>query len=207
MKHRKIFAFLAAAVAAMVPVLTARAQENMSSTPPAPTKEEMMARWREAATPGDAHKHLELFVGTWTVSAKSWMNGPDQPPEESKGKAVYEMVFGGRYLRQEFSGSMMEQPFNGVGYTGYDNFNKKYTSFWIDNSGTAMSTMEGNTDDDGKTIVLTGKMDDPVSGVRNKDVKYVLHVIDRNKHVFEVFDLTSVGDKNPVLQLTYTRSE
>ncbi len=72
---------------------------------------------------------------------------------------------------------MMNQPFSGIGYTGYDNFNKKYVSFWIDNMSTGMSTMDGKIDKDNDT------------------------------HVFEVYDVTAYGDKKPTMQITYTRKK
>jgi hypothetical protein len=39
---------------------------------------------------------------------------------------------GGRFLGQRYTGSMMSAPFEGVGYTGYDNVTKKYWGTWID---------------------------------------------------------------------------
>jgi hypothetical protein len=126
-----------------------------------PSQEEMMKKWEEAMTPGPAHKNFEQFVGTWEAETKMWMNGPKGEPAVSKGSAEYKLALGGRYLQQEFSGEMMGQPFNGVGYTGYDNFGKKYVSFWIDNMSTAMSTMEGTMDKEGKTLTMWGKMDEP----------------------------------------------
>ena len=93
----------------------------------------------------------------------------------------------------------------GMGYTGYDNFKKKYVSFWIDDMGTAMSTMEGSMDKEGKTLTLWGKMDDPMSGAKDTKVKYVTRVIDKDKHVFESYDVSKFGEKDPVMVITYTR--
>jgi hypothetical protein len=170
-----------------------------------PTQEEMMKKWGEAMTPGPAHKNFEQFVGTWDVETKMWMNGPKGEASVSKGSSEYKLALGGRYLQQEFSGEMMGQPFNGVGYTGYDNFGKKYVSFWIDNMSTAMSTMEGTMDKEGKTLTMWGKMDEPATGEKGKQVKYVTRVVDKDKHVFESYDVTSYGEKQPVMVITYTR--
>lgn len=170
-----------------------------------PSQEEMMKRWTEAMTPGDAHKKLEYFIGTWNVEVNMWMNSPDSLPSVSKGTSEYKMVLGGRFVQEEFSGEMMNMPFTGIGFTGYDNFKKKYISFWIDNMTTAMSTMEGSVDAAGTTFTYWGKMDDPSTGKKNQDVKYVVHIVDKDTHVFEVYDVKSWGDKKPTLKLTYTR--
>jgi hypothetical protein len=171
-----------------------------------PSREEMMARWKDAMTPGAMHKKLEIFVGSWNAEVKMWMNGPDSPPTISKGTTRYSMVFGGRYLKQEFKGKMMGQPYVGIGYTAYDNMKKKYTGTWIDNMGTAISTMEGTIDEEGKTITLMGKMDDPMTGEMNKDVRYVYRIIDTDKHIFESYN-ESMDSKHPAFQITYTRKK
>jgi hypothetical protein len=192
-------------LAALVVLDGAHAQQKKKSMGKMPSEEEMMKRWSEAMTPGDAHKALEAFVGTWDVEAKVWMKGPKGEASVSKGTAEYKMALGGRYLEQEFAGEMMGQPMNGVGYTGYDNFKKKYVSFWIDNLGTAMSTMEGTMDKEGRTLTMWGKMDEPATGERDKKVKSVMRVVDKDKHVFESYDVSTFGDKQPVMVITYTR--
>ncbi len=193
------------AIAAAAGCHDASAQEKKKSAHPKLTQEEMMKAWEESMTPGDAHKKLEAFVGSWNVEVKAWMNGPKGEPAVSKGTAEYTMALGGRYLRQEVSGEMMGQPLAGVGYTGYDNFRKKYVSFWIDNMGTGMSTMEGSMDSEGKTLTLRGKMDVPATGEKDKNVKYVTRIVTPDKHVFEQYDVSAYGEKQPVMVITYTR--
>jgi hypothetical protein len=182
------------------------AQDKKKPGKKMPSQEEMMKRWQEAITPGEAHKKLEAMVGMWDAEVKMWMGGVNVEPTISKGTSENKLVLGGRYVQQDFTSEMMNQPFSGVGFTGYDNFNKKYVGFWIDNMSTAMSTMDGNVDKDGKTFTLWGKMDEPMTGERGKKVKYVTTVVDNNKHVFEVYDLT-LNKEKPIMQITYTRKK
>jgi hypothetical protein len=183
------------------------AQEKKKASKKMPSQEEMMKRWQEAMTPGDAHKKLEALVGTWDAEVKTWMGGPTGEPMVSKATSEVKSVLGGRYVMEEVTGVMMNQPFNGVGYTGYDNFNKKYVGFWIDNMGTGMTTLEGSADKAGTTFTMWGKMDEVATGEKGKKVKYVTRVIDNDKHVFEMFDVTTYGDKKPTMQITYTRKK
>ncbi|HTY58029.1 MAG TPA: DUF1579 domain-containing protein [Bacteroidota bacterium] len=194
-----------AALASGVAFHGANAQAKKKPAKAMPSEEEMMKRWEQAMTPGDTHKKLEAFVGSWDVEVKAWMKGPKEEPTVSKGSAEYKMALGGRYLQQEVTGEMMGQPFNGIGYTGYDNFRKRLVSFWIDNMGTAMSMMEGKMDGEGKTLTLWGKMDEPATGEKDKKVKYVTRIVDKDKHVFEMYDIARFGEKQPVMVLTYTR--
>lgn len=183
------------------------AQEKKKAAKKMPSQEEMMKRWQEAMTPGAAHKNLESMVGTWESEVKMWMNGPTGELAVSKGTSQVKSVLGGRYVMEEFTSEMMNQPFSGVGYTGYDNFKKKYVGFWIDNMSTAMTTLEGSIDKEGKTVTMWGKMDEPGTGEKGKTVKYVTRIIDADKHIFEVYDVTSYGDKKPIMQITYTRKK
>lgn len=203
---RTMFVTIAMFVLASLVVGVVAAQEKKAAKK-MPSQEEMMKRAEEAMTPGAMHKKLEALVGSWDAEVKIWMAGPGGEPTISKATSETKLVLGGRYLMEEVSGLMMNQPFNGVGYTGYDNMNKKYTGFWIDNMGTGMSTMEGKADKDGMTFTLWGKMDDPMSGEKGKKAKYVTKVIDNNTHIFEVYDVTSHGDKTPTMVITYTRKK
>jgi len=202
---RMLMCVCAVALAFLVAVPLAPAQAKKAGKKKMPSQEEMMKAWQESMTPGPEHKMLEMFVGSWDVDAKMWMNGPTGEPAVSKGTAEYKMVLGGRYLEQDFTGEMMGQPFNGVGYTGYDNFRKKFEGSWIDNFSTAMSTMDGTADHKAKTLTMTGKMDVPATGEKDRKVKYVIRWVDDNTHVFEQYDLSAYGDKKPVMVLTYTR--
>jgi hypothetical protein len=206
----KKMVMLLGTVVVMLAILVAgeaTAQEKKKADKKMPSQEEMMKRWEAAVTPGEAHKKLEALVGTWDAEVKVWMNGPTGEPTVSKGTSLHKLVLGGRYLQQDFTSEMMNQPFSGVGYTGYDNFNKKYVGFWIDNMSTGMSTMSGSVDKQGATFTMWGTMDDPMTGAKAKKVKYVTRIIDADKHIFETYDVTTYGDKKPTMQITYTRKK
>jgi hypothetical protein len=182
------------------------AQEKKKPAKKTPSQDEMMKRWQESMTPGEAHKKLESLAGTWDAEVKTWMNGPTGEPMVSKATSECTVVLGGRFVEEKVTGEMMSQPFNGIGYTGYDNMKKKYVSVWMDNMGTMVMNMEGTADKGGATYTYWGKMDDPMTG-QNKKVKAVARVIDNDKHVFEYYDVTAYGDKKPTMQITYTRKK
>jgi hypothetical protein len=168
--------------------------------------DEMMKKMMELAAPGAPHKKLAELVGTWESSTAMTMY-PGQPPTVTKGTAVYTMVLGGRFLAQDVKAEMMGMPFTGIGYTGYNNFDKKYTMFWIDSFGTVMSTAEGSADQTGRVISFYGKMDEPGTGEHDKNVKYVIRMIDKDKHILEIHDL-AIGEPNTkVVEVTYTRKK
>jgi hypothetical protein len=177
------------------------ADKNASSKPAAPDMDEK--KWMEAATPGPAHKALEAFVGDWDVASKWWWT-PDAPPAESKGVSKVRAILGGRFVQEDHDGQFMGKPYKGLGVTGYDNFKKKYVTFWIDDSGTGMFTTEGAASGDGKEFTLMGKMDDPASGEKDKPVKCIIRLVSSDKRIMEMHDL-SRGDRSKEAEMTYTR--
>jgi len=197
-------AMLVAAVGLSASRAAAAESEKPASRPAdAPSMEEVMKKWEAVATPGPAHKTLEAFVGDWNVSSKWWMV-PDAPPAESKGTSKVSAILGGRFVQEDYAGTFMGKPMKGMGLTGYDNFKKKYVSLWVDDAGTAMFTSEGTADPDGKVFTFLGKMDDPLSGEKDKAVKYVIRLVGPDKRVFEMHELAR-GAKSLVAEMTYTR--
>ena len=165
--------------------------------------EEMMKKAEAAGTPGPAHKALDSLVGDWSVDTRCWM-APDAPATVNKGTSKVSWILGGRFVQEDFNGEFMGKTFQGIGITGYDNMKKKYTGSWIDSMSTGMFISEGTADADGKVFTFQGKMDDPMTGQRNKPYKFVVHILDPNKHTFEMHDLT-LGEKSKTMEMTYTR--
>jgi hypothetical protein len=132
--------------------------------------------------------------------------GPGAPAQEAKGTAEFTAVLGGRFVRQDFTGDMMGQPFHGVGYTGYDNFKGQFVSTWMDDMSTGVMTSAGAADKDGKSVTLTGLMDEPMTGEKNKKVKQVLKIVDDNTMTFQMYD-NAHGKEWVALEIDYTRAK
>lgn len=167
--------------------------------------EAMVKLWKEVATPGEAHQRLNDWVGSWTTETKMWMS--PENPTITKGSAEIKWVLGGRFLQQEFTGELMGQPMSGIGYTGYDNYSKKYVGFWVDNTATAVFTMEGLFDQGGKNLIMYGKMDEWMTGERDKNVKYIARYGGPERMIFEIHDLGIGEDNTKVVEIVYTRKK
>ena len=115
----------------------------------------MMELWQKLAQPGEPHKLFADIAGSYTTHTKEWME-PGKPPMEADGTSESKMLLDGRFLYQEYHGSMMGQPFHGIGIDGYDNMTKKYVTAWIDSMGTGIFIMEGTATAD-ELPKLTGR--------------------------------------------------
>jgi hypothetical protein len=169
-------------------------------------QEEAMKKWKELAALGEHHKHLDMLVGKWQTRCKSWWLDPNQPTE-SEGTAELKWILDGRFLMEETKGMLFGEPFEGLGITGYDNFRKQYTSMWIDSMGTAMYVATGYSNPSGTEFCYYGTMDDPETGQQNKPYKLVDRVINKDKHIVEMHDLTRLDGQSKIVEVTYTRAK
>jgi len=168
----------------------------------APSQEEMMAAMMKAATPGPEHLKLKSLEGKFTADVT--MTDPTGKEEKSTGSMKNEMILGGRYLKQDYSGTMMGMPFKGGGLVGYDNVKKKYTMLWVDELSTQMMISEGAFDESAKTLTTTCSMVCPGDDAK-KNFKQVVTWADDDHHTFDMYEVTPEGKENKCLTIKYTR--
>ncbi|MGJ8593571.1 MAG: DUF1579 domain-containing protein [Aquaticitalea sp.] len=165
------------------------------------TPEEMKA-WEASMTPGTQHKMLAESDGSWNSKVKMWMD-PSQPPTESEATAKNEMILNGLYLRSTHTGNMMGMPFHGESITGYDNVKKKFFSTWIDNMGSGIMVLEGDYDENSKTLTLTGNMMDAMTG-KAMEIKEKIIYHSPDKNTFEMYMIKD-GKDIKTMEIVNTR--
>lgn len=185
---------------------TTATDTNASTTPPAmPDSATMMKNWQEYATPGDMHKLMASWNGTWDADVSSWY-APGMPPTKSKATTVNTMIMDGRYQRSVNKGTMMGAPFIGESIMGYDNFKKKFISTWVDNMGTGVMTLEGTWDDASKKLTLNGQCIDPSSGTdKMMPIKQVISVIDDKTQMFEMYAPGPDGKEAKMMEIKLSK--
>jgi hypothetical protein len=180
------------------------AQQPAKQPDKAAQQKAAMDAMMRAGTPGEAHKKLNAMAGTFDAKVKTWPE-PGAPAMESTGKSVNEWVLGGRWLQQKFESSFMNMPFNGIGYTGYDNVRQMYVGTWMDSMSTSVMTTSGSAPEgSGKTWSFSGMMMDPMSGEAvNYDEK--ITVVDNDHHVLEMYGPAPNGTMFKMMEITYSR--
>jgi Protein of unknown function (DUF1579) len=164
----------------------------------------MMEAMMKAGTPGEAQKRLDGMVGTWDTKITMWMV-PGADPMVSTGTATNQWTMGGRYLEERFKGDFGGMPFEGLGYTGYDNVKKQYWGSWMDNMSTGMMTSTG-TSSDGKSWDFTATMADPMTG-KDSTVKEKVTVTDADHHTMEMWGAGPDGKMYKSMEINYTRKK
>lgn len=189
MKTMRALALLGALTFLAVP---ARAQEQQASA-------EEMAAWMSYMTPGEAHQRLATLAGDWNHTVTMWM-APGASPTESTATSHSEMIMGGRYLAEMFTGNMMGMPFEGHAITGYDNVKKKHFSGWIDNMGTGLMIGWGDWDDATKSLTITGTVTDPISG-EDRAFRQVMKTVNDDHTIMEMYMPSPDGSEHKSMEI------
>lgn len=140
-------------------------QEGMGEMDP----EAMMQMMAQLNAPGEEHKELAFMVGSWDTKMEALSEA--MAAFNGAGSATFEPVMGGRFIKQDYKGTMMGEAFTGVGLSGFNKASKKYEGVWYDSMGTALISVVGDKTDTG--WVYEGKETDPMSG-ESFDFRHVI---------------------------------
>ncbi len=197
MKISSLFA-PALVLACLVPAAVPAGAQTQPMTP-----EAFMAQQMKYAMPVAEHNYLKKYIGSWDVDITIWLQ-PGVPPVDSKGTMQGKTIFGGRYAQCDFQGTMMAMPFTGLQIVGFDRYQKKYVTLWIDDMSTHFSMSGGGLDFAGKVLTETGVWPDPATGGTRK-IKAVTTWVSDAKFRWEVFRLEPDGKAVKSMELVYTR--
>lgn len=186
-----------ALVAASATALVVQDKKSLKDDP-------MMAKWMEMSTPGPQHKMLEPLVGKWTFTCKTMM--PGMPTEESTGTCETKWAMDGRFIQDDVKGTMMGQPFNGMSFTGYDNFKKKYVMTWLDNMNTGLMASEGTYDAATKTFTYIGECPDVMTGKMSKS-RSTVKATDNDHWTMQSFKAGPDGKEALMMEIHSTRAK
>jgi hypothetical protein len=130
---------------------------------------------------------------------------PGAPPMNSSGVGTFSMILGGRYLKHDFEGSTFGTPYKGLGITGYDKFREEYFDLWFDDMSTGVMISRGVADSTGKVFHYTGKMDDPMAGMKDMPVRSVYTIIDDDTRQMEMYVPDGSGGEFKSMEIVYQR--
>jgi hypothetical protein len=155
---------------------------------------------------GPEHVALKKMVGEWTVAESMWM-GPGAQAMTSNGKATVSEVLGGKWVRQDYQGQMMGQPFTGMLLSGYDTVEKKYVATWVDSMSTMMGILKGESSDGGKTITYTSRMEHCPMTNGPVDMRYSVTSDSDDRFTMVCFQKFEGQPEFKAMELVYTRAK
>lgn len=153
--------------------------------------------------PHEAHRVLERLVGDWNVNIRDNVS-EGEVSQTSQGFAQIRMVFGGRYVVEEFKGILGTSSYNGKNTIGFNNATGRYEASWIDSRNTAMLNSKGYFDNASDTFVFVGSIYNPLT---KKMERVRSKLVFKDPDVFVMFIKSSSKSRvhGVTMQLVYSR--
>ncbi|MEO1016701.1 MAG: DUF1579 family protein [Pseudomonadota bacterium] len=162
--------------------------------------EDIMERHIKASQIGEQQQSLAEMAGVWDVTT-TLLFDPNNP-ETVKGESTRTMTLEGRVLEEQFSSTMMGQPMNGIGRTGYDNVTGRWWSTWTDNVSTGVSVFYGRIE--GETMIFEGETPDPITG-QMSPMRLETQTVSPDKEVSVFFSPGPDGQMIQTMEMVYER--
>src|SRR5690606_33893138 len=156
--------------------------------------------YEEKNRTGEHHDWVKKYEGNRDATMKMWMD-PAGEPLEAKGSQKNTMMFDGRYLKSEFKGEWMGEPFEGFSLMGYNNTEGRFESTWMDSGSTAILYSTGERS--GDTLTLKGEMKDCMSE-QMVSYRHEMKFESPSKVVFTGYH-TMGGQEMKAMEITYTK--
>jgi len=155
------------------------------------------------AMPTPQHQLLDRMAGSWTVVLR-YQAFPDTEAVETTGHAERRWILGGRFLMEELDGGNLALPMQGLGLFGFDVFEQKHSSVWLDTMNTAILSNLGTYDPINELVSFAGDYKDPWTGTKKKE-RGVLRLMGRDRQVLEIHVSGTNGVEFKMIELAYTR--
>lgn len=185
-----------------ITLLAAGAALAQDAAAPSDDQQAILEAYQRAATPGPQHAVLAKMAGEFTLTFKMF-NEPGAEPEVSTGTSSRRMILGGRYLEETVHSSVMGQPFEGRGLTGYDNVTGSWWGSWIDTMSTAIMITGGAWDEETGVGTFEGEFNDPVTGELQSS-RSVIRRLPNGDELMEMYMTTAVGEAKS-MEILYQR--
>lgn len=155
--------------------------------------------------PGDNHKILERFVGTWKGDLKALLHGT--PPKEVPMQETLEArwILDGRFLETQFTFQINGEKIQGETIMGFNGGNQKFTRLYISAVDVRETFSHGVYIRAKDTLVFRGLEHDPVTGDDFERRDVYLFGPDKNKIGYERIYNMADGSDIKVVEGTYTR--
>jgi hypothetical protein len=182
------------------------AKEKAATTAMPPEQAAMMQKAIPLMTPGVEHQALDPLVGKWNASVSMWMK-PGDKPQVSAGSSEMAWALNKHFIKQDYHGDMNGQPFEGIGYTGFDKVRGEYQSVWMDNMMTGMIVSSGGTSQGGKVIQQSGTFGCPMTGEKQMWTRSEMEFVSPDKVVYRSYGKDPQGKEFKGMEIVYTRTK
>lgn len=159
----------------------------------------------ETSKTSGSHHHLAQLAGTWEGMTKTFFE-PNVLADESPWSGTIKPILNGMFMMHEYNGSLEGKPLEGVAIYGYNIGSGKFQSAWIDSFHNGTSIMMSQTEKKNDKYSVLGSYDStdgsPAWGWRTE-----IDVINKDKLVITMFNITPAGEEAKAVETTYNRKK
>lgn len=185
---------------------TSEPAQDQKPSPTEPALTDDMLAWIQAGTPGEMHRLMDPLIGTWDAQVTLFMDPTDPAVVEvSNGTMVNEWILDGRYVRGDFDGMAMGQPFQGMSLFAYDNAMQTYRGLWIDSMSTGLQESAGYADEAGNAWTMITTTTDPATGGPMNGKERIVFESDDRLVMTAWYELEGAMVKS--MEIAYTRRQ
>lgn len=150
-----------------------------------------------------AHEIFARLAGEWQGMTKTYFE-PNKLADESMTRATFRLLLDGRFVMQEYEGTLMGEKMQGIAIYGNHLQTGLYQRIWIDNvhMGTGMMLSEGSAIENG--INVLGSYGAP-DGRQTWGWRTQLEIIDSNTIVVTAFNISPEGQEATAIETRYQR--
>jgi hypothetical protein len=145
---------------------------------------------------------LTKLAGEYTRIIKFVGQGNAAP---STGSAKISAVLGGKFILEESSDTVFGRHVEGMRIYGYDDAAKQYQMVRMYTMSTAITTMNGTSNDGGKTIDFTGEAE--TSGAGKTPLHAHLRRMSNDQFAVTLSTIGPDGKESPFQETDYTRKK
>lgn len=161
------------------------------------------SEWVALSKPGPSHRLLDLFVGEWDATITFW-SGPRAEPQVSRGRSSVEWILGKRFIKEDFTGELAGEKFQGLGIMGFDNGSRRFSNVWMESTGTALVISHGKYLADTNSFEFSAEVYDPLIG-KTKTTRSTITITSHDGYRVEVMDQDAKGESYKSFEAAYTR--
>jgi len=150
------------------------------------------------------HFRLSQLAGEWEGITKTWFE-PGKLADESPAKGKIRSILGGRFVINEYQGSVQGKPLEGISIYGYDMNEEKFQCAFVDSFHNGTTIMLQNGEERSDKFSALGHYNYIVSPteIQTWGWRTEIDIVDKDKFIISIYNITPGGKEALGIETVY----
>lgn len=159
----------------------------------------------ESSIKSGTHFNLHKLCGEWGGITKTWFE-PDKPADKSPMTGSIKSILGGRFIKYEYKGMLMQKEFEGIAIMGYSFVEDKFECSWVDSFHTGTGIMFSQGIKNEKVFSVLGSYGLKGS-VERWGWKTEIEIVNENQIMIAAYNISPQGQEDKATETIYNRKK